>query len=70
MADETKKLAEFAASLRYEDIPEPVIAITKACLIDTVAVWSISRWPPSISLPKDCSWHPYRPSRVYWRDTD
>src|SRR5580704_9150662 len=31
-------LAEFAAKLRYEDIPAPVIAITKACIIDTVAV--------------------------------
>jgi 2-methylcitrate dehydratase PrpD len=38
MAGETKRLAEFATALRYEDIPEPVIAITKACLIDAVAV--------------------------------
>ncbi len=38
MAGETKRLAEFATSLRYEDIPAPVIAITKACLIDAVAV--------------------------------
>jgi 2-methylcitrate dehydratase PrpD len=38
MADETRTLAEFATALRYEDIPPPVIAITKACLIDTVAV--------------------------------
>lgn len=38
MAGETKTLAEFAATLRYEDIPAPVIAITKVCLIDTVAV--------------------------------
>jgi 2-methylcitrate dehydratase PrpD len=38
VADETKKLAQFAASLYYEDIPEPVIAVTKACLTDTVAV--------------------------------
>jgi hypothetical protein len=30
MANETKALAEFAATLRYEDIPAPVIAITKA----------------------------------------
>ena len=33
-----RALAEFAATLRYEDIPAPVIAITKACIIDTVAV--------------------------------
>jgi 2-methylcitrate dehydratase PrpD len=38
MAGETKALAEFAALLRYEDIPAPVIAMTKACVIDAVAV--------------------------------
>lgn len=38
MAGETKALAEFAATLRYEDIPAPVIAITKNCVIDAVAV--------------------------------
>jgi 2-methylcitrate dehydratase PrpD len=38
MAGETKRLAEFATTLRYDDIPAPVIAITKACLIDAVAV--------------------------------
>jgi 2-methylcitrate dehydratase PrpD len=38
MAGETKRLAEFATALRYEDIPAPVIAITKACLIDAVGV--------------------------------
>src|SRR3984885_2054936 len=38
MAGETKKLAEFATALRYEDIPAPVVAITKACLIDAIAV--------------------------------
>jgi 2-methylcitrate dehydratase PrpD len=38
VAGETTALAEFATTLRYEDIPEPVIAITKACIIDTVAV--------------------------------
>ena len=38
MTEETKKLAEFAANLRYEDIPAPVIAITKNCVIDAVAV--------------------------------
>ena len=31
MAGETRTLAEFASALRYEDIPAPVIAITKAC---------------------------------------
>ena len=38
MADETKALAEFAAGLRYEDIPEPAVAIAKACIVDTVGV--------------------------------
>jgi 2-methylcitrate dehydratase PrpD len=38
MANETKTLAEFATALRYDDIPPPVIAITKSCLIDAVAV--------------------------------
>lgn len=38
MAGETKALAEFAATLRYDDIPAPVIAMTKACVIDAIAV--------------------------------
>ena len=38
MAGETKRLAEFATTLRYDDIPGPVIAITNACLIDAVGV--------------------------------
>jgi 2-methylcitrate dehydratase PrpD len=38
MAGETKALAEFAANLRYEDIPKPAVAIAKACIIDTIGV--------------------------------
>jgi 2-methylcitrate dehydratase PrpD len=38
VAGETRALADFATALRYEDIPSSVIAITKACIIDTVAV--------------------------------
>src|SRR4029077_7724965 len=38
MAGETKALAQFAAGLRYEDIPAPAVAIAKACIIDTVGV--------------------------------
>jgi 2-methylcitrate dehydratase PrpD len=38
MSGETKALAEFAAALRYEDIPKPAVAIAKACIIDTVGV--------------------------------
>ena len=38
MAGETKALAQFAAALRYEDIPAPAVAIAKACIVDTVGV--------------------------------
>ncbi len=38
MAGETKAVAQFASALRFDDIPAPVIAITKACLLDTVGV--------------------------------
>jgi 2-methylcitrate dehydratase PrpD len=38
MSGETKTLAEFAAQLRYDDIPKPAVAIAKACIIDTVGV--------------------------------
>ncbi len=38
MSGETKALAEFAAALRYEDIPPAAVAIAKACIIDTVGV--------------------------------
>jgi len=38
MAGETKAIAKFAATLRYDDIPAPVIAMTKACVTDAVAV--------------------------------
>jgi len=38
MAGETKALAQFAAGLRYEDIPALAVAIAKACIVDTVGV--------------------------------
>ena len=38
MPGETKALAEFAAEFRYDDIPQPAVAIAKACIIDTVGV--------------------------------
>jgi 2-methylcitrate dehydratase PrpD len=38
MAGETRTVAEFAAALRYDDIPASVVAMTKACVIDAVAV--------------------------------
>jgi 2-methylcitrate dehydratase PrpD len=37
MAHETVELAEYAAGLRYEDLPAEVIAGAKDCIIDTVA---------------------------------
>ena len=57
MAGETKRLAEFAVGLRYEDIPAPVIAMTKACLIDAVGVslfGSSLPWGKSVA---DYSYH-------------
>jgi 2-methylcitrate dehydratase PrpD len=37
MAQETVRLAEYAATLRYEDLPAPVVQQAKDCIIDTVA---------------------------------
>src|SRR5262249_13028324 len=37
MAHETAQLAEYAAALRYEDLPEPVIQRAKDCMADTIA---------------------------------
>jgi 2-methylcitrate dehydratase PrpD len=37
MAQETVRLAEYAAALRYEDLPAPVVQQAKDCIIDTVA---------------------------------
>src|SRR6516165_9726537 len=37
MAHETIRLAEYAAALRYEDLPAPVVQQAKDCIIDTVA---------------------------------
>jgi len=36
VSNETRTLAEFAHDLRFEDIPSDVLAVAKACLIDTV----------------------------------
>ena len=38
MANETVRLAEYAAGLRYEDLPPDVVQRAKDCIIDTVAV--------------------------------
>jgi 2-methylcitrate dehydratase PrpD len=38
MANETIRLAEYAAALRYEDLPPHVVQRAKDCIIDTVAV--------------------------------
>src|SRR5713101_292125 len=37
MADETIRLARYAAALRYDDLPEEVVQQAKECIIDTVA---------------------------------
>ena len=37
MAHETVRLAEYAAALRYEDLPASVVQQAEACIIDTVA---------------------------------
>ncbi len=37
MAEETIRLARYAAVLRYEDLPPPVVRLAKDCIIDTVA---------------------------------
>ncbi len=37
MANETVRLAEYAAALRYEDLPAAVVAAARDCIIDTVA---------------------------------
>jgi 2-methylcitrate dehydratase PrpD len=38
MANETKALAEYAAGLRYADLPDAVVQRAKDCIADTVAV--------------------------------
>ncbi|HEX4615168.1 MAG TPA: MmgE/PrpD family protein, partial [Stellaceae bacterium] len=37
MAEETVRLAEYAAALRYEDLPPQIVRQAKECIIDTVA---------------------------------
>jgi 2-methylcitrate dehydratase PrpD len=37
MANETLRLAEYAADLRYEDLPAAIVARARDCIIDTVA---------------------------------
>ena len=38
MTNETIRLAEYAATLRYDDLPTDVIQRAKDCITDTVAV--------------------------------
>ena len=37
MAQETVRLAEYAAALRYQDLPAEVVQLAKECIADTVA---------------------------------
>ena len=38
MANETIRLADYAASLRYEDLPQEVVQLDQDCITDTFAV--------------------------------
>ena len=38
MPNETIQLAEYAAALKYEDLPAPVVQRAKDCIADAVAV--------------------------------
>ena len=38
MSQETVQLAEYAANLRFEDLPATVVQRAKDCIADTVAV--------------------------------
>src|ERR1700757_1849925 len=38
MAHETVRLAEYAAGLRYDDLPPQVVRTAKDCITDTIAV--------------------------------
>ena len=46
MANETRALAEYAAKLRYEDLPAEVIERAKQCIADTVAVVTVGNHLP------------------------
>lgn len=37
MANETEQLAKYASTVRFQDLPEPVIQRAKDCIADTVA---------------------------------
>ena len=41
MAEETIRLARYAAALRYEDLPTAVVQQAKDCIIDTVAAGNL-----------------------------
>jgi 2-methylcitrate dehydratase PrpD len=38
LANETRALAEYAAQLRYDDLPPAVTERAKQCIVDTVAM--------------------------------
>lgn len=46
MADETTRLARYAASLRYDDLPPDVVDRARACIVDTIAVVTLGRTLP------------------------
>ena len=49
MAQETVQLAEYAAALRYQDLPAPVVQQAKECIIDTVAAGICAALPRTIA---------------------
>ena len=46
MAHETTRLARYAASLRYDDLPPEVVDRARACIVDTIAVVTLGRTLP------------------------
>ncbi len=58
MANETIRLAEYAAGLRYEDLPAHVVQRAKDCITDTVAVIVLGNalpWSQIIAVTRKAS---------------
>lgn len=51
MADETRRLAEFAANLTLADVPEAVVERAKLLLLDTVGIAVRARWDSESTEP-------------------
>ena len=57
MAQETVRLARYAAALRYEDIPGEIVGRAKECIADTVAAIVCGAALPwsRIAMPSKCA---------------